>query len=109
MPTELNLLLCSLERGMYLDLSKSSARKDPLIETEKAQALLYCEVHAQLGTQVTQNETWRNHRLAGQGGPAKVTWTLTAKAHSTPHEANYKMLCYSVKGNPPSWHSPRES
>lgn len=57
MPTALNLLLCSLERGRYLDFSKSSARKDPLVGTEKAQALLYCEVHAQLGKQATQNET----------------------------------------------------
>ena len=51
---------------MYLDFSKSSAHKDPLIETEKAQALLHCEIHAQLGTQVTQNEICRNHRLAGE-------------------------------------------
>ena len=56
MPTALNLLLCSLERGMYLDFSKSSARQDPCRGTERAQALLYCEVHAQLGKQVTQNE-----------------------------------------------------
>lgn len=57
MPTALNLLLCSLERGRYLDFSKSSARKDPLVGTEKAQALLCCEVHAQPGKQATQNET----------------------------------------------------
>ena len=40
MPTGLNLLLlCPPEHGMHLDLSKSSAHKDPPTEIERAQGL----------------------------------------------------------------------